>query len=218
MKTVTLSPSSIGLFLDCPRCFWLDKVKGIKRPSGIFPSLPNGMDRVLKEHFDKHRAYNTPPEELHGHFKGRLFPDMERLKAWRDNKRGLRWTDPKTGFGLMGALDDLFVTEEGLYTPLDFKTRGFPRKEDTHEYYQHQMDIYSFLLEKNGMKPAGFAILIFYHPTSVNEKHDVCFDPDPVKVKTDPEKGEELFRKAVACLMGEEPKHECEWCKLVRVN
>jgi len=24
----------------------------------------------------------------------------------------------------MGALDDLFVTEEGLYAPLDFKTRA----------------------------------------------------------------------------------------------
>jgi hypothetical protein len=216
MHPLTLSPSSIGLFLDCPRCFWLDKVKGVKRPSGIFPSLPNGMDRVLKEHFDKHRTFNTPPEELHGHTKGRLFPDHEKLKEWRDNKRGLRWIDPKTGFGLMGALDDLFVTEEGLYAPLDFKTRGYPCKDDTHEHYQHQMDIYSFLLEKNGMKPAGFAILIFYHPTSVNEKHDVVFDPNPVKVHTNPEKGEELFRKAVGCLVGEEPKHECEWCRWVK--
>ena len=32
--------------LECPRCFWLQIVKNIKRPQGIFPSLPSGMDQV----------------------------------------------------------------------------------------------------------------------------------------------------------------------------
>jgi len=39
--------------LECPRCFWLQIVKNIKRPAGIFPSLPSGMDKILKVHFDK---------------------------------------------------------------------------------------------------------------------------------------------------------------------
>ncbi|MCX6774543.1 MAG: hypothetical protein NTY99_00435 [DPANN group archaeon] len=53
---IKLSPSSLNLFKDCPRCFWLDKIKGISRPEGIFPSLPSGIDKVLKEHFDKHNT------------------------------------------------------------------------------------------------------------------------------------------------------------------
>ncbi len=48
-----LSPSSLNLMQDCPRCFWLTQHKVWKRPAGIFPSLPSGMDRILKIHFDK---------------------------------------------------------------------------------------------------------------------------------------------------------------------
>jgi len=217
-KTATrrpLSPSSISLFMECPRCFWLEKNRGIKRPSSPFPSLPSGMDRVLKEHFDVHRGKNTPPEELEGRFKGRLFQDTIKLRDWQNNFRGLRYTDPKTGATLMGALDDLFVTESGKHAPLDFKTRGFPRKEGTHSYYQHQMDIYSFLLEKNGLTPADFAILIFYHPTGVNASHDVIFDPDPVRVAVDRGRGEKLFLGAVECMQSPEPPEPgkgCQWC------
>jgi hypothetical protein len=215
-RTVTLSPSTIGLFLECPRCFWLEKMKGISRPRGIFPSLPGGMDRLLKEHFDRHRADGSEPPEIQG-IPGALFPDLERLREWRDNRRGLRWTDPRSGFGLMGALDDLFVTAEGLYAPLDFKTRGSPRRDNTHSYYQHQMDLYSLLLERNGLPTAGFAVLIFYHPVSVstaNGRHDVLFEPDPVKLPTSIERGEAAFRRAVECLLESEPgpSSGCEWC------
>jgi len=43
-----LSPSALNLMKECPRCFWLAQHKVWKRPSGIFPSLPSGMDRILK--------------------------------------------------------------------------------------------------------------------------------------------------------------------------
>jgi len=213
MNPITLSHSSISLFLECPRCFWLDKVKGKKRPATIFPGLPDGMDRILKEHFDRHRSEGTLPEELHGEFHGRLFDDIERLNEWRNWRKGLRYTDEKTGFSLMGAIDDLFVTNMNHFAPLDFKTRGVPKKDDTHSYYQHQMNIYSFLLQHNGMTPASYAILIFYSPVRVNERHDVEFKPEPMKIDVNPANGERIFKDAVKCLLSEEPKAgECEWC------
>ena len=64
MTTLKLSPSSLNLFLECPRCFWLYKVKGVGRPDGIFPSLPNGMDKILKEHFDRFMEKGELPPEL----------------------------------------------------------------------------------------------------------------------------------------------------------
>lgn len=215
MKPLRLSPSTISLFLECPHCFWLHVNEKIKRPSFPFPSLPSGMDLILKKHFDRHRADDSVPEELEGKFEGHLFKDTEKLDKWRNNFHGLRFIDEKTGVTLMGALDDLFVTSDGLYAPLDFKTRGFPRKENTHEYYQHQMDLYSFLLEKNSLPPADFAILIFYHPIRVDEQHNVIFDPDPLKVPVDRKRGERMFREATSCLLGDkpEPSEDCEFCK-----
>jgi len=173
------------------------------------------MDIILKNHFDRHRSDNSIPEELDGKFQGHLFKDTEKLEMWRDNFKGLRFKDEKTGVTLMGALDDLFVTSDGKYVPLDFKTRGFPRKENTHEYYQHQMDIYSFLLEKNSLTPADFAILIFYHPIRVDEQHNVIFDPDPLKVPVDRNRGEKIFLEAVDCLLGDKPgpSENCAFCE-----
>jgi len=51
-----LSPSRLNLFRECERCFWLRSNKDVKRPSGPFPSLPSGMDRIIKQHFDRHRS------------------------------------------------------------------------------------------------------------------------------------------------------------------
>ncbi|MEM3126988.1 MAG: hypothetical protein QW331_02890 [Candidatus Woesearchaeota archaeon] len=61
---------------ECPRCFWLAFNKDIKRPDTVFPSLPSGMDKILKEHFDKFmRKGELPPElqQLNGEVK--LFDD-----------------------------------------------------------------------------------------------------------------------------------------------
>jgi hypothetical protein len=187
----------------------------IKRPSHAFPSLPSGMDSVLKKHFDRHRADHSVPEELEGKFQGSLFKDTGKLETWRDNRQGLRYEDRENGVTLMGAIDDLFVTSDGKHAPLDFKTRGFPRKENTHEYYQHQMDLYSFLLEKNSLLPADFAILVFYHPVGVDEKHNVIFDPDPLKVRVDRGRGERIFLNAVKCMLGEKPGpgEDCGFCE-----
>src|SRR3989344_3459495 len=86
--TFKLSPSSLTLMEECPRCFWLDKHKVWKRPAGIFPSLPSGMDGILKNHFDKFMRKGILPPELsaNGNCSDmKLFDDEEKLKVWRNN-------------------------------------------------------------------------------------------------------------------------------------
>ena len=81
---------------ECPRCFWLTQHKVWKRPASIFPSLPSGMDKILKIHFDKFRDRGEIPPELketecENGFK--LFEDKELLEEWRNVFKGVRWTD-----------------------------------------------------------------------------------------------------------------------------
>jgi len=71
-----LSPSTLNLFIDCPRCFWLHINKRIHRPRGIFPSLPSGMDNVIKTYFDKYRKKGELPPELQNQVKEKLFPAL----------------------------------------------------------------------------------------------------------------------------------------------
>jgi len=206
-----LSPSSLNLYVDCPRCFWLHINKGVKRPEGIFPSLPSGMDKVLKNHFDSFMQKGLMPPELKN-FDGKLFDDTELLNTWRNNFKGISYKDRK-GNILHGAIDNLLV-HKGKFIVLDFKTRGFPLKEDTSDHYINQLNIYNYLFRKNKYKTEDFAYLLFYHPNKVHENGDVDFNKDLVKIKINVGKAERLFKNAISCLEGEIPESskECKYC------
>ena len=209
----TLSPSTLNLFKDCPRCFWLQLNKGIKRPSGPFPSLPSGMDRILKIHFDSFRDRGKLPPELKELEGVKLFDDKALLEIWRSNFKGIQWKD-KDGNTLRGAVDNILKKGKNLIV-LDYKTRGFPLKEDTAAHYNDQMNLYNFLLRKNDYKTEDYAYLIFYYPNRVHENGDVDFHAELVKMKISVKDGEKLFNDAIKCLEGDLPeaKEECEFCR-----
>jgi hypothetical protein len=54
-----LSRSKIDLFLNCPRCFYLDRRLGVGQPPGYPFSLNSAVDKLLKKEFDMHRAKET---------------------------------------------------------------------------------------------------------------------------------------------------------------
>ena len=213
-----LSPSSLNLFKDCPKCFWLEKKKNISRPEGIFPSLPSGVDNVLKVHFDKHRAKGEVPKELE--LKGvKLFPDMDLLKIWRNNRQGISFTDDK-GNVLRGAVDEILQKGDKLIV-LDFKTRGYPLKEDTHKHYIDQLNIYNLLLRKNNHKTEDYSYLLFFHPKEITERGTIVFNIDPVKIPVNTASAEKLWKDALKTLEGEkEPKasKECGYCGWERLK
>lgn len=206
------SPSTLSLLSECPRCFWLAFNKDIKRPSTIFPSLPSGMDNVLKAHFDSFIGRGLPPElsSLNGDVS--LFDDVKTLEVWRSNFKGIRWKDEE-GNILKGAVDNILKKGEKLIV-LDYKTRGFPLKDDTAAHYQDQLDIYNFLLRKNGYSTEEYAYLLFYHPKHVTSHGDVCFHTDLVKMSIDVTNAERIFASALEVLRGEMPdaSPECGFC------
>jgi hypothetical protein len=207
------SPSSLSLLKDCPRCFWLKFNKDIKRPEGIFPSLPSGMDKILKIHFDSFMRKGELPPELKELNDVKLFDDEELLKVWRSNFKGIPWED-KEGNLFRGAIDNILKKGNKLIV-LDYKTRGYPLKEDTHEHYQNQMDIYNLLLRKNNYKTEDYAYLLFYHPDKVNENGDVVFNTDLIKMKISIENAENIFKNALEVLKDKIPEasEECEYCR-----
>ncbi|MBU2614041.1 MAG: PD-(D/E)XK nuclease family protein, partial [Elusimicrobia bacterium] len=96
---------------------------------------------------------------------------------------------------------------------LDYKTRGYPCKEDTHESYQNQLDIYNFLLRKNGYETEDYAYLLFYVPKHVLATGEVIFDTSLKKMKVNVRNAEGLFMKALRLLNGECPGDACGWCE-----
>lgn len=212
---IELSPSKLNLFQECPLCFWLSKVRGIHRPSGPFPSLPGGMDNLIKKYFDKYRALGKMPPEIEGKVQGKLVADEELLRQWRSisKKTPPRYFDKELNALLFGALDECFI-DNGYYIPVDYKTRGYDLKEDSSSYYQTQLDCYTFLLEAEGCKHLSFGYLIYYIPTKVEENGNVKFKVEAHKLETNPKRGYEIFRKAVKLLRGPKPAShsKCQFC------
>jgi hypothetical protein len=214
-----LSPSTLSLMHECPRCFWLTNHEVWKRPVGIFPSLPSGMDGILKTYFDKFIEKGRLPPELYKREECKdlkLFDDKYLLKEWRNSRKGL-WVEDEEGNVLHGGIDNLLINKaNNKIIVLDYKTRGFPLKEDTHEHYQDQLNVYAFLLRKMGRDVEDFAYLLFYHPKEVLETGEVVFNTDLKKMKVSVDDAEKLWKKALGLLGEECPKDSCEWCKDMR--
>ncbi|MFC1643644.1 PD-(D/E)XK nuclease family protein [Chlamydiota bacterium] len=212
-----LSPSALNIFLDCPRCFWLDKKMKIKRPRGIFPSLPGGMDFVIKNYFDKYRRDEKMPPEIEGKVEGSLYPDLDIMERWRSwRKTELKYEDKDLNVVLSGALDDCLL-DDGFYIPLDYKTRGSELKSDPRVYYQNQLDCYCLILEKSGFKTKNLAYLLYYWPNEVREQGMVEFEVTPIRVETDYNTAIKTVTDAANLLKGPMPdsKPDCEYCGLV---
>lgn len=204
---IKLSPSSLNLFLECSRCFWLYVNKEIKRPSIPVATITTGLDRVIKEYFNLYRTKDIIPAVLEGKVPGKLIRNFPH-KGW------LEFSDNKFDARLGGYLDECLDLGDNFYAALDHKTRGTKPK-DTHRAHQFQMDAYTFLLEQNRFPTKRLAYLIYYIPKSVASQKTVEFEIVVSQIKTDPERARNIFYAALELLRQPIPPadKDCEFCK-----
>lgn len=212
-----LSPSQLNLFNDCPRCFYRHHVLGHKRPRGIFPSLPGGMDRKIKDYYDKYRKKHKLPPEIAKHVEGELMPDLDLMNKWRNWRTGLVYEDAKLDATLIGALDECLLDGPeggGFYIPLDYKTRGSaPTMESSKEYYGTQLSCYNLMLEANGYKVRDYAYLVYYYPKEVHKKGVVDFYTTVMKIDASADFGRDVFERALKVLKGKKEPESAEGCE-----
>jgi len=208
-----VSPSGIGMLLECPRCLWYHYNESYERPRGIFPSLPGGMDEVLKVYFDEHRAHGTLPPEIDGKIDGTLFTDRTKLDQWRNNRIGIKAEFPEYDMLLKGAIDDLLVDPAGKLIIFDFKTRGYPTKSDSSKYYVNQLNLYALLFSLNGFEVADTGYLLFFWPDSYGLGQGQ-FATDLMSLPIDAAKGKETLRAAHGIITGSLPPaaNDCVYC------
>lgn len=213
---VKLSPSRLGRFAECPRCFWLELHEGLYRPSGPFPSLPGGMDREIKAHFDRYRARGELPPALDGQVDERLLADQSFLEAARDWRGEPIHRDPSLGAVVRGGVDDLLETEDGRLVVLDYKTRGHPPRGDgAPDYYRRQLDCYNLVLRETGHPTADHAYLLYYYPEQVHDEGAVAFTTELVQTPVDVDAARELVAAAVETYEGSMPPADpdCDYCQ-----
>src|SRR3989344_5034759 len=214
---IKVSPSGTSYLLECPRCLWLQMNENKKRPRGAYPSLPDGMDNVFKKYFDEYRKRGELPPESEGKVEGQLYNDnLAEFNKWREvdfGRGGLGAKFPDLDIVLRGAIDDLLIAPDGKFVPFYFKTRGYPTKEDTHEHYRTQLDLYSMLFERNGCTIAGYGYLLFFWPQSY-EMGMTHFKTQLIKMDVSPSRGMATLKKVHDIVIGEKPERHstCEYC------
>jgi len=199
------------------------------------PSLPSGIDRIMKEYFDTYQK--TVPQTVPSILSSlgvTLFPNTELLATWQNNRKGIQWNDEK-GNLLRGAVDYILEKDDKLIV-LDFKTRGWPLKQDSVDRYQDQLNIYNFLLQKNGHTTQDYSYLLYLDPkeaidqdikveTNVDIKQHnivstvgVTFRVTLVTMPTFATDAETFYKKAITLLEGSLPAsaEKCGHCKYAR--
>lgn len=219
-KHVQLSPSSLSLFLECPLCFWLEKKHGIKRPPPYPYALNIAVDTLLKQEFDDYRAKGElHPLIVENNIQAKLFHDQNRLNQWRSNFEGIRYYDTKLEATLMGAVDDVLEFPDNKLAPLDYKSTG-SRVPTVYDRFQLQMDVYTFLLEKNGFLTPKKGYLAFYIVDKKNGFIDrLPFRKELHEITTDPSYVQGLFEEAVTLLRKNMPpahRQDCRFGKWFR--
>jgi CRISPR/Cas system-associated exonuclease Cas4 (RecB family) len=142
--------------MQCPRCFWLEARLRIKRPSGPPFQINKAIDELFKKEFDSYRVQKKP-HPLMTKYKIQAIPfEHEHLDKWRHNFSGVTTTHEPTNLHIFGAVDDVWVNDEGELIVVDYKATAknseITLDADWQIGYKRQMEIYQWLLRQNGFK------------------------------------------------------------------
>ncbi len=171
-----LSRSKVDLFLECPRCFWLDQKMGIKRPSLPGFSLNLAVDFLLKKEFDIHRDKKQAHPLMTTYGIEAIPIDHEELNNWRNNFKGISYFHPKSGLELFGSIDDLWQNSKKEFIVVDYKatatTKAISLEDEYKQGYKKQAEFYQWLLRKKGFKVSDIAYFVFCNGLKDKEAFD----------------------------------------------
>jgi hypothetical protein len=212
-----LSRSKIELFIECPRCLYLDVARGIPRPSGPPFTLNNAVDALMKSEFDRYRADGLPHplfETVGLDAVPFRHPDLDR---WRHNFTGVRWRDEETGWTMFGAVDDLWQAPSGEIMVADYKATSrneMPTTRTLYPSYRRQMDVYQFLVRRQGLTVSnrGWFVYVNGDGQAAQFGEKLCFRSALVPYDGDDAWVLDAFRRAIVTIGQPNPPPPVEGC------
>lgn len=217
-----ISRSKIDLFLNCPRCFYLDRRLGIGRPPGFPFNLNNAVDTLLKKEFDIHRVKKDSHPLMKKYGIDAIPFQYEKINEWRDNWKGVQYLYKPTNFLITGAVDDVWINSKKELIVADYKATSKQKEvsldADWQIAYKRQVEIYQWLLRKNGFKVSNTAYFVYCNGRTDLEAFDHKIE---FNIKVLPYEGttdwiEGTLKNIYDCLMGEnipEMNEDCDYCR-----
>lgn len=176
-KPFKISRSKIDLFLECPRCFYLDRRLGVGRPPGFPFTINSAIDFLLKKEFDIHRAKGTKHPLIEKYKVDAIPVAHENLNEWRENFKGIQYHHKPTNLIITGAIDDLWQDSKGNYIVVDYKATSKNEAiteldKDWHRGYKRQMEIYQWLLRQKGFTVSDTGYFVYCNGKTDAEAFD----------------------------------------------
>lgn len=221
-----VSRSKIDLFLQCPRCFYLDRKLGVGRPPGFPFALNSAVDTLLKQEFDIHRYNGTKHPLIEKYGVDAMPVAHDDLDKWRHNFTGIQHLHEATNLLVFGAIDDLWQNSKGEYIVVDYKATS--KNEEITELnkdwqigYKRQMEVYQWLLRQNGYKVSSTGYFVYCNGKADRKSFDgkLDFDVTLIPYVGDDSWVEKTIIEAHRCLNGDEIPEanlECDYCSYIK--
>lgn len=223
MKTLRISRSKVDLFIQCPKCFWLNINKKISRPSGPPFSLNVAVDHLFKNEFDQYRGICAPPRLTK---EGMNFIPAQNpyLDQWRENFKGVTRIYGAINIEFFGAIDDLWVDQNGVHYVVDYKatskTDEVNLNADWQISYKRQVEFYQWLLRGNNLVISDQAWFVYTNGIKDSEPFDdlLKFKTKLISYQGNSSWVEPTLDKLIECIHSTEapaPNYDCEYCNYV---
>jgi CRISPR/Cas system-associated exonuclease Cas4 (RecB family) len=221
-----ISRTKIDLFLECRRCFYLDRRLGVSRPPGFPFSLNSAVDTLLKKEFDAHRAKGTPHPFMKAYGIDAVPFAHEKINEWRDSmKAGVQYLHQPTNLLVTGGVDDVWVNPKGELIVVDYKATSkngeVSLDAEWQEGYKRQMEVYQWLLRNNGFEVLDTGYFVYCNGKTDRQGFDgkLEFDVKLIAYKGDGSWIEKTVREIKKCLVSDsvpEPGKDCDYCRYCR--
>jgi CRISPR/Cas system-associated exonuclease Cas4 (RecB family) len=224
-----VSRSKIELYMQCPRCFWLDVRLKIKRPNGPPFRINSAIDELLKKEFDVYRAKGEPHPLMTDNQIKAVPMQHDNLDKWRHNFTGVVAVHEPTNLHVFGAIDDLWVDPAGKLIVVDYKATAKDGEvsidADWQMSYKRQLEVYQWLLRQNGFEVSDTGYFVY---TNGRLDLDGFFDKVEFQTKVIPYTGDASWVEPTLidmkkCMDGDMPPvgkaamgGDCDFCAYAR--
>ena len=163
-----ISRSRMEMFLECPRCFYLDRRVGLDRPD--LPSWPlnDAVDHLLKNEFDLLRKDGRKHTLMKKYGVNAVPFQHPDLAEWRDDYAhfvGACVLHEPTNLEICGIIDDLWINSKGQLHIVDYKATSTSKEislEDEYKQsYKKQVEWYQWIFRQKGLEVSNVAYFIF---------------------------------------------------------
>ncbi|MEK7137242.1 MAG: PD-(D/E)XK nuclease family protein [Patescibacteria group bacterium] len=220
-KPFKFSRSKLELFLQCPRCFYLDRRLGVNRVSGPPFTLNTATDTLLKKEFDWHRGNGTQ-HSLMKEFEIDAVPfSHPEIDVWRQNFKGVEYLHPNTNLLIHGAVDDIWQSPDGKLHVVDYKStstlKEITLEDKWKQAYKRQIEIYQWLLRHNGFDVSDTGYFLYVNADTSREHFsgELKFKLQIIEYSGHDDWVEDAIVGAHECLTSDHVPgraKECEWC------